>query len=99
MGEQTTFDLINLVMRCGAFPNIGDFNRAKNAYSTLFEKGILREGENIYTMSRVGTAIPGKVTRSFENYLQDNCNVPSDKLRDATLTVIEARRATPVLSP
>jgi hypothetical protein len=95
----TTLDDINLIAKRGAFQNLGDFHRAKTAYETIFNDGILFEGSNVYTMQRVGTAIPGKVTKSFSDYLQANCSISPDNVRDATLTVIDSRRATPVLSP
>lgn len=95
----TTLDDINLIAKRGAFQNLGDFHRAKTAYKTIFDNGILFEGPNVYTMQRVGTIMPGKVTRSFSDYLQANCSISPDKVRDATLTVIASRRSTPVLSP
>lgn len=97
--EQTTLDHVTLITKRSAFQNLGDLSRAITAYETIFNKGILCEGSNVYTMNRVGTVIPGKVTKSFSDYLHANCNISPDKVRDAALTVIEAKRTTPALSP
>jgi len=91
--KQTSLDLVNLVAKRGAFNNVGDFYKAKDAQREIIKSGYVKECGKTYTSGRVGTA-PGVsgVTGSFSDFLQERCGVPKDKVFDARRTLGEASR-------
>ena len=96
--SQTSFDLINLITKNGAFSNVGEFYKASEAQREMTKNGYVVGDGVMYTLGRVGTApdMPGvitkPITRSFTDFLRYECGVPEGKEIDARRTLSEASR-------